>query len=234
MAPPPPLEIYWLGRVPYGPAADLQERLRGRVQQGGPEALLLCEHEPVITLGHSAEPGDLRASPAALDAEGVARFTVRRGGRATYHGPGQLVVYPIVRLRQGVLAHVVALGEAAAAVAAALHVSAAFRRDPVGVFVGERKLAAIGVDIRRRVTAHGMALHVTAEACGPARRGLLVPCGEPGRALTSLAEESGRALAVAELAGPLAAALCRRLGRPEAPPSPATLDSLLCRLPAVE
>lgn len=228
------MDLCWLGRAPYGPVAELQERLRRRVQAGGDEALLLCEHEAVITLGHSAAPGDLLASDEQLAREGVARFAVRRGGRATYHGPGQLVAYPIVRLGRGVLQHVQALGEAAAEIAAELGVAARLRRDPVGVFVEERKLAAIGVEIKRRVTTHGMALNVTAEACRGPRRGLLVPCGEPGRAVTSLAEESGRDLAVAELAPALCAALLRRLGRRAGPLLSMETDALICRLPALQ
>lgn len=210
------MNALWLGRVPYRPAWDLQERLCAQVQAGGPEVLLLCEHDPVITLGHSATDADLLAPPAALASQGIACVRTSRGGQATYHGPGQLVLYPIVRLGKdrGVVAHVQALGQAAAEVAAGLGVVASFCRDPVGVFVGARKLAAIGVKVQRRVTLHGLALNVDSEAAAAFRRALFVPCGRAGAPVTSLEEESGQALSPAALAEPLARAFCRCAGRP--------------------
>jgi lipoate-protein ligase B len=209
------VDALWLGRVSYRPAWDLQERLCAQVQAGGPEVLLLCEHEPVITLGHSATDADLLAPPVALLQQGIECVRTSRGGQATYHGPGQLVIYPIVRLSKeyGVVAHVQALGQAAAAVAAGLGVVAAFCRDPVGVFVGERKLAAIGVKVKRRVTLHGLALNVRAEAAAAFRGALFVPCGRAGAPVTSLEEETGQALALSALAEPLAQAFCRCAGR---------------------
>lgn len=211
------MDVFWLGRVPYRPAWELQERLCAQVQAGGPEALLLCEHEPVITLGHRATDADLLAPPEALLHRGIECIRTSRGGQATYHGPGQLVIYPIVRLSKdhGVVAHVEALGQAVVAVAAGLGVVGSFCREPVGVFVGERKLAAIGVKVKRRVTLHGLALNVRAEAAAAFRGALFVPCGRAGAPVTSLEEETGQALAPAALAEPLAQAFCRCTGRTE-------------------
>ena len=95
----------WLGRVGFQPVWDLQEELRRRVQAGdaGAEAVLLCEHDPVITLGRGANPANVLLSPEALAARGVDLVPTTRGGDVTYHGPGQLVVYPVVRLRRGLL-----------------------------------------------------------------------------------------------------------------------------------
>lgn len=191
--------------------------------------LLLCEHDPVVTLGRSARPEDVLATAEDLAAAGIGWALSTRGGRATYHGPGQLVAYPVVRLRRGVLAHVQALGQAAAEVARQCGVAATWRRDPVGVYVGNRKLAAIGVHIQRHVAIHGLALNVTEAACLAPRKGLIVPCGEAHRALTSLAEECGRPLSIEELLEPLAQALGQALGRPVGPIQAAGVGVLLSR-----
>lgn len=183
------MDAYWLGRADYESTWALQERLRQRVLAGGPEVLLLCEHPPVLTLGKSAAAAEVTTEAATLSAHGVAIVRSSRGGKVTYHGPGQLVVYPIVRLRQGLVHYIEALAGAAVAVAARLGIAARFERERVGVFVGARKLAAIGVHVTRRVTIHGMALNVTAEATAAFRQGWFLPCGELGGQVTSLAEE---------------------------------------------
>ena len=188
-ADPAPPELFWLGRAGYDQTWALQERLRRRVLSGGREAILLCEHPPVLTLGRSASAADLLAQGAA-QAAGVEVVRTSRGGQVTYHGPGQLVVYPVVRLRRGVLRHVVWLAAAAVAVAAEHGVAARFERAHVGVWVGDRKLAAIGVHVERRVAVHGLALNVTAEASSAFRRGWFVPCGLAGGQVTSLEESA--------------------------------------------
>lgn len=216
------MEAYFLGRAEYEPTWQLQERLRQRVLAGGPEAVLLVEHPSVLTLGRSATPSDITAAAATLGEHGVAVVRSSRGGKVTYHGPGQLVLYPIVRLRQGVLHHVAALAAAAVAVAAQLGVAARFERERVGVFVGTRKLAAIGVHVQRRVAIHGLALNVTAEACAAFRRGWFLPCGELGGQVTCLAEEAGAPVPVDSVAPTLLAALCGELGVAAAPLLPTT------------
>lgn len=226
------MQVYWLGRAAYAATWDLQEQLRQRVLGGGPEALLLCEHEPVLTLGRYASDSEILADAATLRAHGVAAARSSRGGKVTYHGPGQLVVYPVVRLRAGVLAHVQWLAEAVVEVARGFGVAAAFQREQVGVWAGARKLAAIGVNVQRRVAIHGLALNVTAAATAPFRSGWFVPCGLAQSQTTSLAEEMADAAAtspapdVAAVVEPLAAALCRRAGWPAAPVLPSTVSLL--------
>lgn len=179
------MEVYFLGRAPYQATWDLQERLRTRVLQGGPEALLLCEHSPVLTLGRSATDADILAGRDLLQAQGIEVHRSSRGGQVTYHGPGQLVVYPIVRLRKGVVAHVEWLAGAAIELASQYGLSARFDREQVGVWLGTRKLAAIGVHVSRRVTIHGMAISILRQATQPFSQRWFVPCGNPhGRAIS--------------------------------------------------
>lgn len=217
-----PFDFYWLGRVAYAPTWELQERLRETVLAGGRELVLLCEHTPVLTLGRSTRLSeDLLVPESVLAARGIDCIRTSRGGRVTYHGPGQLVVYPIVRLRQGVLRHVEWLAAAAVEVAASVGIAAAFSRETVGVFVGTQKLAAIGVHVSRRVSIHGLALNVAREATAPFRSGWFLPCGATVPAVTSLEESApgspSEALAAAtisvrEAADRMAVALARLSG----------------------
>ena len=227
------MEAYFLGRADYEMTWKLQERLRRRVLGGGPEVVLLVEHPPVLTLGRSALPSDITAAATTLGQGGVAVVRTSRGGKVTYHGPGQLVLYPIVRLRQGVVRHVEALAAAAVAVAAQLGVAATFERERVGVFVGARKLAAIGVHVQRRVAIHGMAVNVAAEACAAFRRGWFLPCGELGGQVTCLAEEVGQPVLLTEIGQRLLGALCGELGAAVPELQPAT-PSLLANSLFVE
>jgi lipoyl(octanoyl) transferase len=167
----------WLGRVAHADAVAEQEARRDRVLAGddGAAAVLLCEHEPVITLGRNANAANVVAGAAALAADGVTVAQASRGGDVTYHGPGQLMVYPVVRVRGGVVAFLERIAGALADVAAELGVpGAAWRRDPAGLWLDDRKLAACGIHLRRGVAVHGWALNV---ATPPARWRLIVPCG---------------------------------------------------------
>jgi lipoyl(octanoyl) transferase len=178
----------WLGRAGYRQVWDLQEELRRRIIAGddGAERILFCEHDPVITLGRSARREHILASPAELDARGVEVVQTTRGGDVTVHGPGQLIIYPVVRLRRGVLAHVQDVGRAIAAELRARGVAgAACSRDPVGVFADGKKLAACGVHVSRRVAIHGWALNVTVEPLSLFE--LIVPCGLASVPVASLA-----------------------------------------------
>ena len=179
----------WLGRVPFAETARTQERLREAIVLGeGAETLLLCEHEPVITLGRSARPAHVLLSPGELQRRGVSLLAASRGGDVTYHGPGQLVGYPVVRLRGGVLGHVTAMARAVARVLAELGVAAVWRRETPGLWVGEAKICAFGVHVRHRVTSHGFALNVGANLDG---FDLIVPCGLAGTRTTSIARVLG-------------------------------------------
>lgn len=207
-----PLRCLDLGRRSFGEVEVMQETLRERVIAGeqGAEALIVVEHDPVVTLGrHRGAQGALRVSVDELAARGIAQHHASRGGEATYHGPGQLVAYPIVTLRRGVVAHVSALGDAAVEVAQALGVDARFDRAQPGVWVGDRKLASIGVHVRRRVAIHGIALNVSADSIGAFQ--LIVPCGMPEVRMTSLSLERGAPVDFADVRERFTAALLRRL-----------------------
>jgi len=183
------MRALWLGKVLYEPVWALQKELRGRVLDGGEETLLLLEHEPVVTLGHRATAADLLVSVETLAAQGISVARIERGGQATFHGPGQLVVYPICRLRGGVVGHVDWLAHAAVSVSVDLGVAATCKKDPVGIWVAQKKLGAIGVHVEHQVAIHGLSFNVTRAATQPFRRGLFAACGVKKPEVTSLVEE---------------------------------------------
>lgn len=210
------LPWHWLGRVSYTDGTAAQAALRDRLLAGDESAaqLLLLEHEPVITLGKHADTGHLLASRAYLAERGIELARTDRGGDITYHGPGQLMVYPVVRLRHGLVALLEAIAHALADVARELHVpGAVWKRDPAGLWLGDAKLAACGVHLRRLVCTHGFAFNV---ATPPDVWQLIVPCGLSDKRVTSLAaERHARALppppAMHEIARLAAPHLCRAL-----------------------
>jgi lipoate-protein ligase B len=198
---------YWLGRVGYDEAVELQQKLRDAVLAGHPGAVLLVEHPSVVTLGRRG--GEIDA--AALAARGIDVRRTDRGGEATWHGPGQLVAYPVLSVRS-VVAHVEALAAAAVAAAASVGVTARCRREPLGVFTYEgRKLAAIGVHLHRRVATHGLALNVDAALDAFE---LIVPCGRRDIRPTSLAEELGAPVGVQRCLAPFCAGLASAWSTP--------------------
>jgi lipoyl(octanoyl) transferase len=220
----------WLGRVPFAAVAREQERLRELVLRGdGPETLLLCEHPPVVTLGRSANPANVLASRDELARRGVDVQAASRGGDVTYHGPGQLVGYPIVRLRGGVIGHVTAMARAIAAVLGELGIDARWRRETPGLWLagdnseggagsaGGAKICAFGVHVHRRVAIHGFALNVSGALEG---FDVIVPCGLPAARTTSIAAAiaAGRSVPPLHvLASRVAGALGRELGVPFLP-----------------
>ena len=191
------MEGTWLGRVPYRDAWALQHRLVGQ-RAGGeiPDQLILLEHAAVLTLGRNADPSHVRVLPELLAERGIELVRVERGGEVTYHGPGQLVAYPIVRLAdRGILIrpYVRALEAAMAETAAAYGVAATQRDGLPGLWVDAdgpmpRKLGAVGVRVERGVTYHGIALNVTTDLRD---FGLIDPCGLPNIGVTSIAKEAG-------------------------------------------
>ena len=178
------------GTVDYRTAVDLQERLRARVIAGDlPDLLLLLEHPPVYTLGRRSEPGDLPFGEDHWRAQGIDVVRTQRGGKLTYHGPGQLVGYPIMRV--GDVPEFVATMERAIVGALAetgleARARSAEGRDFTGVWVEDRKIASIGVHISRGVSAHGFAVNVTNDL---APFTWVVACGLPSVSMTSLALE---------------------------------------------
>jgi lipoate-protein ligase B len=196
--------------VPFAPTAALQERLRADLVAGdGPETLLLLEHDPVITLGRSARPEHVHLPEAELARRGIELRRTSRGGDVTYHGPGQLVGYPIVRLRGGVLAHMTAMARALSGLLASFGIDARWRRDAPGLWVGDAKICAFGVHVRQRVSTHGFALNVAPDL-GPFD--LIVPCGMAGARTTSLAKLGIAPPPLPDLAAQAAARLGSELG----------------------
>jgi len=192
-----PIKATWLGRVDYREGLALQKRLAAERADGRiVDQLLLLEHPRVLTLGRTSDPSHILADPAKLAARGIEVVRVERGGEVTYHGPGQLVAYPIIALSpRGLMVRplVRALEAALVATCAALGVAAARRDgqpgcwcDPVGV--DPRKIGALGLRIERGVSYHGIALNVTVDL---ADFELIDPCGMPGVTSTSIARERG-------------------------------------------
>lgn len=198
-------ELHWcfLGEVPYGPTAALQEKLREDVRFArGPEHLLLLEHSPVFTLGRSASEDGLLAGEEWLAERGVEVHHTNRGGQVTYHGPGQLVGYPILNLdpdRRDVRRFVRDLQEALIRTLADFGIEGR-RRDGqsfVGVWVGETKIASIGVHLARWISIHGFALNVSTDLSFFSG---IVACGLPGVAMTSIEKLLGEAPPLADVA----------------------------------
>jgi len=181
------LRVQDIGRRPYRPVMYLQEQLvECRKREEIPDTLLLVEHDPVYTLGRNADAGNVVASPAQLAAMGIEVVEAGRGGDVTYHGPGQLVCYPILDLaaRGGkVVAYVGSLEETVVRVLAGFGVCAGLDGEHRGVWVGRDKIAAIGVRITKGITWHGFSVNVSVDTAH--YRGI-VPCGIVGRGVTSL------------------------------------------------
>jgi lipoate-protein ligase B len=201
------LDWSWLGRVGWAATARLQEQLRSALLQGsGRETLLLCEHDPVITLGRRAQPGHLLLGADELRHRGVEIARASRGGEVTYHGPGQLVAYPVIRVRRGVVAHVEAMASGVIALLAEQGIQAQWRRETPGVWVNGAKLCAFGIHVRHRVAIHGLALNVHTDLRAFES---IVPCGLPGVAVTSIERLTGVRDSLALLAPRLARHLAR-------------------------
>jgi lipoyl(octanoyl) transferase len=190
-----PLEARWLGRIGYRDAWALQRELVERRIAGEiPDQLLLLEHPAVLTLGRQAEESHVLASPAELAARGIELIRVERGGEVTWHGPGQLVAYPILALsRRGLLVRplVRALEAAMTEVCAAFGVVAGRREGHPGCWCDAgaavpRKIGALGLRVERGVSYHGIALNVAPDL---ADFDLIDPCGMPGVVSTSIARE---------------------------------------------
>jgi len=197
----------WLGRCHYAPVVGEMERRRAAILAGeeSAAAIILCEHEPVITLGRNARAEHVLSPAAVLAARGVEVVRSTRGGDVTYHGPGQLMVYPVVRLKRGVVAHLELCARVLAGVAAELGApGAAFQRDPAGLWLEGRKIAACGIHVRRGVAIHGFAFDVDTP---PEAWSSIVPCGMQEAPVLSLARALGDGAAV-----PSVAEVARRVG----------------------
>ena len=189
-----PLVVHDLGRQPYGPVLELQrrlarQRLAGELEQ---DLLLLVEHEPVITLGRSTRAQSLPVPAAELARRGIEVHEVERGGDVTYHGPGQLVGYPIFDLREhreDLHWYLRTLETGLVRALDTLGIPAATVPGLTGVWTRGRKIASIGIHVKQWVTYHGFALNVHTEL---SYFDLIVPCGIRDVVMTSVAMELGR------------------------------------------
>jgi lipoyl(octanoyl) transferase len=210
------LRSSWLGRVHYLGGWRLQEAVATRVRAGDDGRLLLLEHEPVYTIGRRGTTDHLLAGPGELRRAGASVYRVDRGGDITYHGPGQLVGYPVVHLGDAPdpVSYVRAIEGALVDTIASYGVAARAERGKTGVWVGlpgsgtPAKIAAIGVRVSRGVTTHGFALNVQTDLAAFER---MIPCGF-AHEVASL-ERLGVTADVQDVADRAAAALAHRLGR---------------------
>jgi lipoyl(octanoyl) transferase len=216
-----PLRVIKLGRVEYADGLELMRRAAEQVRARQPDAdwLFLLEHPPVLTLGRGADATNVVASPEWLAGRGFEVHETDRGGDVTYHGPGQIVAYPVVDLsaRPDVRRFVAALEEAMLRTCADWGIEAGRHAEHRGAWIGARKVGAVGVHLSRWISTHGIALNVDADL---SHFGAIVPCGigDPGLGVTTLARElrdAGRTVPVLaeveeRLAGHLASTLERR------------------------
>jgi lipoyl(octanoyl) transferase len=195
--------------VPYERGVQLQEELRERVEAGElPDQLLLLEHEPVYTRGRRTKPEELPMGAHWYRAQGIEVCDADRGGAVTYHGPGQLVGYPIMRI-EAVHEYVAALERAIIAALADEGVSAEVREGLTGVWAPKGKIASIGVRVKNRVTMHGLAVNVDNDL-QPFE--WIVPCGMEGAQMSSVCKETGDAGHMDSFREALVARLCEALG----------------------
>ncbi len=205
-----PLNVRWLGRVEFAHALALQEEIvaRKRNDASMEDQLLLLEHEPVYTIGRTPDQSSLSAtgSRPTRDGElGAAHlphplFAINRGGQATYHGPGQLMGYPIIDLRRcghDLHKYLRWLEQLLIEVLAEYGIAATQRESLTGVWVEDRKIASIGVGVRHWITMHGFALNVCGDLSPFSH---IVPCGIDNVAMTSMEKETGAAFSVSDVA----------------------------------
>jgi lipoate-protein ligase B len=190
-----------MGCVPYPRALDLQMRISELKKQGyAKDVLLLLEHPPTITLGRSGKPGNLLASGDILKSRGIGFYNVDRGGDITYHGPGQLVGYPILTLRareRDVHAYMRNLEASLIRLLAAFGIEGMRDSRFTGVWTAAGKIAAMGVHISRWITRHGYALNVNTDL---SFYDLIVPCGIIGATVTSMQKHLSRTLDLEDVA----------------------------------
>jgi lipoate-protein ligase B len=195
-----------LGRAPYRDVLARMRDLHGRVARGeAPETWLVVEHDRVITLGRNAKREHVHLSDAALAARGIDLVTIERGGDATYHGPGQLVVYPIRKLERfrEVSPLVAALERAVIAALATFGIDARGRAEHRGVYVGDNAICAIGLAVKQMTSLHGIALNVSTPLDYDR---LIVPCGTPEFGITSIEHERREPVAMSDARDALVAA----------------------------
>ena len=227
------LHVRWLGRVDFAHALRLQEEIVARKQtdRAFDDQMLLLEHDPVYTIGRTPDQSSLsapgRIRPGELGAAHLPHplFAINRGGQATYHGPGQLMGYPIIDLRrcgQDLHKYLRWLEQLLIGVLAHYGIASSQRESLTGVWIENRKIASIGVGVRHWITMHGFALNVCGDL-SPFNH--IVPCGLNNIAMTSMEKETGRAFSVAGIAASLEKLALNRIGdlRTAVEPEPISL-----------
>lgn len=208
-----PLHWIHLGRIAYRDALDIQmQRSRARKEGRVPDTLFTLEHDPVITLGKRAKDSDVLVSEDGLKAQGIDLVHVDRGGEATWHGPGQLVLYPIIHIQEQEIYVSDLVRGLAGCIREYLEshqIHSRWDNDHPGIWVEDRKIAAVGMRIERGVSRHGAALNLnTAQDAFS----VIVPCGLPEFGVTSVAQESGENISIESASHDLSARFAAHFG----------------------
>lgn len=226
------LTVVHLGRLPYSEGLELQEQVRDALEEGRiGDTLLLLEHEPTYTVGRRSEEGELTMGEDWYSARGIEIFEVDRGGKVTYHAPGQLVGYPVMRV-DDVVEHVRRMEESIIEALGEEGIHARSRADEgpdfTGVWVDDRKIASIGVHVRRGISTHGFSVNVDMDM---EPWNWIVPCGL-STPMTSTEAETARSPLLPCLRKRVAYAWTERCGRRQRLVSEARLRETLARVPA--
>lgn len=207
-----PARLLLSEHLPYQQALGLMRDLADKVRQGEPAAMIVCEHEPVLTLGRHGDPSHILVDQATLKQRGIAVHQVERGGQVTYHGPGQVMIYPILRLAAtglGISQLVRYLEQATIETLAHFEVASHTRKGLPGVWVGEDKIASIGMAIKDGVTLHGLAVNNNPDLAGFE---LINPCGLAKVRMTSITQIIGSPAPPDQLGRLLADNLAAKIG----------------------
>jgi lipoyl(octanoyl) transferase len=188
------MKVIWLGRIAFPKALEIQNEASNHCDQTGEEVLFFLEHDPVYTIGRLLDKSSLRD----FNRLPYPVHEINRGGQATFHGPGQLVGYPILDLRKrgkDLHAYIRRLESAVVQIVNSFGIDAGSSQGKTGVWVEDRKIASIGIGVRRWITMHGFALNVSPDLTGFM---YITPCGLTGVRMTSLSVETGREVSLAE------------------------------------
>ncbi|MBV9273066.1 MAG: lipoyl(octanoyl) transferase LipB [Verrucomicrobia bacterium] len=188
------MKVVWIGRIAFPEALEIQNEALNHCDRTGEEALLLLEHDPVYTIGRMLDKSSLRD----FNRLPYPVHEINRGGQATFHGPGQLVGYPILDLRKrgkDLHAYIRRLESAVVQIVKSFGIDAGPSHGKTGVWVEDRKIASIGIGVRRWITMHGFALNVSPDLTGFR---YITPCGLTGVRMTSLSLETGREVSLTE------------------------------------
>ena len=190
----------YYGKVPYKKSMELQRKIHSSVVTGASDHLILLQHDHVITMGRTASPNDILMDQNTLKDLSISVHRTDRGGEVTYHGPGQLIGYPIINLRKhklGPLDYLELLKTSISLVLNNHGIKSKSKDVPMGVWVGNSKIASLGIKVSRGVTLHGFALNVTTNLD---YFDYIIPCGLPEAKSTSMEKELGRSLCLAKIA----------------------------------